>query len=77
MNIKMHLFFAYCVVIGKVNFNYLQLLKLNTDCEAPKMTAAKINSSLVLMLDVTPAGQEALKKPRVEFIRDVFFPRGL
>jgi len=41
---------------------------LNADCEDPKKTAVEINSSLVPVLDATPAGPETLKKPRVEFI---------
>ena len=53
----------------EINFNYLKLFQLNNDCEDPKKTAVKTNSSLVLMFDATPAGQEALKNPRVEFIR--------
>lgn len=42
----------------EINFNYLQLFQLNSDCEDPKKTAVKINSSLVLMFDATPAGRK-------------------
>jgi len=48
---------------------------LNADCKDPKKIAVEINSSLVLMLDSTPAGQGTLKKPKVEFAGFSFLKR--